>query len=355
MRIIAARFVQAIAPALVAGVIAMGVGSAAQAQDIVMATFGGGVETTWEGAFATPFAKSTGHSVKIVAVPTPEAQVRGQAGNPQYNVAVVTYPQGANLLKDGLIETLDMADVPVVAETNPAYLMKAPNNKLAGVSPYFMYYGIAINTDQAKKSDFTSWSDLANPKWKDKLALTRPIYLATYDLTIMAISAGGNENKIEPGVELLRRTAKNALTLYSSMAHMNSLLTRGEVAVGPYYSGRVWQLRREGAKNVDMVIPKEGALMIPYIVVVPKGAKNFNIVKKWLNYIAMAEPQLRAMALGGYFPLNAKAKLPAEVEKEMGTSLEALMPRLHQPDWAVISAAEKDRINMIEKMLASTK
>ena len=326
-----------------------------QAQEITMATFGGGVETTWEGAFAKPFTASTGINVKIVPVPTPEAQLRNPAARAQYNVAVVTYPQAANLLKDGLIETFTAAELPATADTNQKYLMRAKDGKLAGASPYFMYYAIALNTEQAKKGDFQSWSDLADPKWKGKIALTRPIYLSSYDIPIMAIAQGGSEKNIGPGVELLKKITRNALTQYSSIAHMNALLTRGEVAAGPYYSGRVWQMRREGALNVDIVIPKEGALMVPYIVVVPKGAKNIEVVKKWLNFVSTAQPQLRALELGGYFPLNQHAEMPPALQKEMGFSLKELLPKLHQPDWAIISAADKERTNLVEQVLAGVK
>lgn len=327
----------------------------AQAQDLTMATFGGGVDKTWESAFAQPFAASSGINVKIVPVPSPEAQVRNPAARAQYNVALVTYPQAANLLKDGLIETFAASDIPSTAQTDPKYLMSATDGRLAGASPYFMYYAIAFNTSQAKKSDFESWSNLADPKWKGRLALTRPIYLSSYDLPIMAISQGGSEKNIEPGVALLRKIAPNALTQYSSIAHMNGLLTRGEIAAGPYYSGRVWQLRREGAKDVDIAIPREGALMIPYIVVVPKGAKDLPAVRKWLDYISTAAPQVRALEQGGYFPLNQTAKMPEALEKDMGFTLKELMPKLHQPDWAVISAADKERTNLAEQLLAGAK
>lgn len=329
--------------------------SAVRAQDITMATFGGGVEKVWEAAFAQPFAGSAGVAVKIVPVPSPEAQLRNPASRAQYNVALVTYPQAANLLKDGLIETFTSAELPATAATDQKYLMKAPDGRLAGASPYFMFYGIAINTGQARKSDFASWSGLADPKWRGKLALTRPIYLSSYDMPIMAIAQGGSEKDIGPGVELLKKIAPNALTQYSSIAHMNGLLTRGEIAAGPYYSGRVWQLRQEGAKDVDIVIPKEGALMIPYIVVVPKGAKHLPAVKKWLDFISTAQPQVRALELGGYFPLNQDARMPAELEKDMGFTLKELLPRLHQPDWAVISAADKERTNLAEQILAGAK
>lgn len=343
--------------AMVASVLAAGYCTRASAEDLVMATWGGGVERVWEEAFAKPFEEKTGISVKIVPVPSPEAQIRTQAGSPLYDVAIVTYPQGANLNRDGLIAPIDTADVPSVAAISDKYTMKTKDGKLVGISPYFMYYAIAFNNTQATKEDFNSWRNLADPKWKGRLAITRPVYIASYDLPIMAKATGGSEKDDASGIELLKKVIPNTLTSYSSIAHMNTLLTSGQIAAGPYYSGRVWQMRREGAPQVDMVIPEEGALMIPYIVVVPKGVKSekSDKIRQWLDYIAEAEPQERAAALGGYLPLNSKAVLPPKTAEEMGINLKDLMPRLYQPDWAYIAETSKDKLNEVEKIIADAK
>lgn len=330
--------------------LAIGVSGAAS-EELLIATWGGGVEAVWETAFAEPFTEATGIKVRIVPVPTPEAQLRAQAGSPQYNAVMVTYPQGANLLKDGMVELFDPAEIPSSSETNPDYLMRDDEGRLAGVSPYFMYYGIAVNTDLADPSDFTSWSNLGDEKWRDLLAITRPIYLSSYDLPIMAKAMGGDERNAEPGLELLKQVAANTLTTYSSIAHMNNLLTRGEIAAGPYYSGRVWHLRQQGADNVTMVAPKEGVLMIPYMLVVPKGAGQMEETKKFLDYVSQAEPQLRGSILGGYLPLNSKAVLPREAEEQMGMTFEELMQRVYQPDWRFIAENERDRINQLEQLI----
>lgn len=341
-----------------AGVLALsaGIGSAAAAADLVMATWGGGVERVWQEGFAEPFEAETGIDVKIDAVPSPEAEIRLQAGNPLYDVAIVTYPQGANLYRDGLLQPIDPAEVPSVSQISDEYTMKTDDGKLVGVSPYFMYYAIAYNKNQASAEDFESWKDLADPKWEGRLAITRPIYLATYDLPMLAKATGGSAKDFESGMDLLREIAPNALTSYSSIAHMNTLLTSGQIAAGPYYSGRAWQLRREGASQVGMAIPKEGALMIPYIVVVPKGveAEKMDEIRQWLDYMARAEPQQRATTLGGYLPLNTTAELPPETAEEMGITLKELMPRLYQPDWMYIADTSEERINQIEQLIAGT-
>ncbi|MBR1217219.1 extracellular solute-binding protein [Bradyrhizobium sp. U87765 SZCCT0131] len=326
----------------------------ASATELLVATWGGGVEKVWKTAFADPFEKETGIKVRIVPVPTPDAQLRTQAGHPQYNAVMVTYPQGANLMRDGLIEMFDPAALPATADTSPDDLMRDAQGRLAGASPYFMYYGIAVNTDLAKPGDFSSWSELANPKWKEKIAITRPIYLSSYDLPMLAKAAGGDVRNIEPGLSLLKQVVRNTLTTYTSIAHMNGLLTRGEIAAGPYYSGRLWHLRQQGARNVTMVVPREGALMIPYLLVVPRGARDMEATTRFLNYVSQAEPQARGAVLGGYLPLNRTAKLPPEAEEQMGMSLKELMSKLYRPDWAYTAEHEEERINIIEKLIADT-
>lgn len=326
---------------------------AASATELLVATWGGGVEKVWETAFAEPFTKETGIKVTIVPVPSPEAQLRTQAGDPQYNAVMVTYPQGANLLRDNMIELLDPNELPATKDTNPDYLMRTADGKLAGVSPYFMYYGIAVNTDEAKPEDFSSWSNLADPKWKGRITLTRPIFLSSYDLPIMAKATGGDAVNADSGIALLEKIVPNVLTTYSSIAHMNGLLTRGEVAAGPYYSGRVWHLRQQGAENVTMVVPEEGALMIPYLLVAPKGAKEMEATKKFMDYVSQADPQLRGSVLGGYLPLNATAVLPPEAEEQMGMTLKELMTKLYQPDWGYIAEHQEERINTLEKVIAN--
>ncbi|MGA0594666.1 extracellular solute-binding protein [Enterovirga sp. CN4-39] len=325
------------------------------AQKISMATWGGGVGETWRNSFGKLFQEATGTPVTITEVPNPEAQVRAQKGSPQYNAVIATYFEAANMNKDGLIETFDVADFPEIKNIAEKYRLLDGNGRLLGMPVYFMYYGIALNTDNAKAAEFASWADLAKPKWKGQLALNRPIYASTYDLTVLAYATGGNEKNIEPGMKLYEQIAQNGMTAFSSMAQMNQLLTRGEIAGGAYYSTRIWQMKREGLTNVEFVVPKEGALMLPYLVVVPKGAPDMAAAKKWLDFVGKADPQLRATEISGYMPLNETAVLPPPLEKIVGMPLAVLKPKLIQPDWAYIAEKQKERVAFVEKTIAGIK
>ena len=171
----------------------------------------------------------------------------------------------------------------------------------------------------------------------------------------MAKAMGGSEKDIDPGFKLLEKIVPNVLATYTSLAHMNTLLTRGEVAAVPFYASRVWALRRQGAANVGIVIPKEGALMLPYVVVVPKGAKNLDKSLVWMNYIAGAEPQLRAALLDGWLPMNSKVKLPEDLQKTLGQPYEQIVKSLYSPDWRIIVEHNEARVDRAEKLLSGVK
>jgi len=342
-----------LASTLLAGFISTATCASAFAQQITMATWGGGVGKAWREAVAQPFTAETGIKVNIVEVPTPEAQIRAQASAPQFNAAISSLFEAANMYADGLLEDFDPAEFPALQKVPEEYLLKNDKGRVIGVSVYFAYYGIAVNTSVANAAEFSSWKSLADPKWKGQLSVTRPIYSSAYDLTIMSVAAGDEENKIDRGLEIVKGLGQNSLAMYSSMAQMNQLLQRGEVAAAPYYSTRVWQMRREGQDELEMVIPQEGALMLPYIVVVPKGAQDRDSYMKWLNYAAEAKAQVQIADIAGYFPLNSDAKLSAEAEAELGQPLPDLIGKLYQPDWNVVAQNHKERLQLVEQSMAA--
>jgi putative spermidine/putrescine transport system substrate-binding protein len=321
---------------------------------VVVATWGGGVGDTWRKAFGEPFQAQSGIPVTINEVADPSAQIRAQAASPQYNALVGTFSDAVNLHREGLIETLDPAAFPRVQATSAKYRLTAPDGRLLGVPVYFQFYGIAVNTDLVKPGQITSWKDLAAPRWKGQLAITRPVYASIYDLTIYAYVEGGDERNIEPGLPLYKQIAANAMTVYSSMAQLNQLLARGEVSAAPYYLTRVWAMKRQGLP-VDIVIPKEGALINPYIAMIPKGSFDQAAAGRFLDYLSAPEPQSKMTDLTGYLPLSASATLTSAQETMLGMSLDALKAKLIQPDWFVIANEQQKRADITEQLVAQVR
>ena len=319
---------------------------------VVMCVWGGGGALVWRESFVPDFSAATGIPVRIVEVPNPAGALRSPVANTQYNLALVTYFEAIELARTGLIDTFAPSDLPGLQEVDPNYHPRTRDGRVAGVPVYFTVYGIAFNTSLAKAEDFSSWNNLADPRWREKIAITRPVYAASYDLVIMSRARGGDERNVAPGMELLRAVAQNSLTTYSSLAHMNALLTRAEVAAVPYYGSRVWSLRRQGANDIDIVLPNEGVLMLPYVVVAPKGARNTEASLRWMNHIAGAGGQAKAAAMDGWLPMNRSVELPPEVERVTRMPLSAIRAKLYAPDWNVVVENQEARMDEIERMMA---
>ncbi|MCX7561247.1 extracellular solute-binding protein [Sulfitobacter sp. F26204] len=327
---------------------------AAKTGTLLHASWGGGVGDTWTKSFSKPYHEATGTDVRIVEVPNPEAQFRAQAGQPQYHSGIGTFVQGVNMMRDDMLETFSIDELPAMKNIDEKYWLKTPDGRLAGVTPYFAYYGIAVNTNEASVEDFASWKNLADEKWKDRLGMTRPIYLSTYDLTMLSIAAGGDEYKTEGGMKLLEGMSRNVLNVSNSLAQQNTMLERGEVAAMPFYSVRVWSLNEAGVDYVKMIIPEEGALLLPYVVAAPKGVSDREQVAEWLNYVASAAPQERGMAMSGYLPANTDAIATDEIKVKLGgLDYNELRAKLYQPDWGHIAEHQKDTVAAIDQMLAS--
>lgn len=329
----------------------MAVGASPGTAEVIHATWGGGGAAVLREQFQIPFTQKTGIAARMAEVPNTAGAVRSPSAS-QYNVVEVTYFEAIGLARSNLLEAFEDKDIPAIANLAKEMVVRNREGKIVGLATHFGYYGIAFNNTLAKASDFQSWNDLAAPRWKGKLAVTRPVYATSYDLTILAHANGGSAAKIEPGIEPLRAIIGNALTTYTSLAHMNTLLTRGEVTAVPFYSTRVWTLRREGQKSIEMAIPKEGALMLPYVVVVPKGSAERAQTIAYLNGLLDAEVQMRISGQNGSIPTNDKAVLPPEYERDLGMTREALMKRMYIPDWNVIVSDYEDRLNRVEQIAA---
>ncbi|MEC7258140.1 MAG: extracellular solute-binding protein [Pseudomonadota bacterium] len=335
-----------------AAAIALIASLASQTQaEVIHATWGGGGARTLADYVQKPFSEQSGIETRVAEVPNTAGAVRSPTAS-QYNAVTVTFFEGVGLSGTDLLEGFTDAEIPEVKNLPPEVVIRNDEGLIVGIPTYFAYYGIVYNSDLASAEDFASWNDLADPKWKGKLAITRPVYAAAYDLTMYAHANGGDAANIEPGVETLKGLISNALTTYTSLAHMNTLLGTGEVTAVPFYSTRVWHLQNEGQKNIKITIPKEGGLMLAYAVVSPKGAGNREETAKYLNYLASAESQVAVSVHGGGIPTNNTAKLPQEYLDTLGTTREALMKQMYVPDWKTVWDNHEERINMVEQIMS---
>ena len=331
-------------PVLIAG--------SAWADGVTMAAYGGGNGETWRKGLVEQFTAATKITAKVVDVPDTEAALRASAGKPLYNVAWVSAFSAANLSRDGLLQTFDAKDFPELAGLPDADFLRTPDGRLVGIPVQFQYYSIAFNTAQAKASDFPSWRSLGDPAWKGRIAVPQPYIAASYDVPMLAHLAGKDADSAA-GLALYKPILANAFTTLSSFAQGNLLLSRGEVAALPFYSARIAALKHDGAP-VDIALPKEGGLLLPYFLVVPKDAPDLPAVTAWLKAAVQPDAQLRMYDISGYLPFSPKATLSPQQTHDLGLDLPALHAKLYEPDWWAVSAGEKALSGQIEQLQAAS-
>lgn len=317
---------------------------------VVMASWGGGGARMWRETFAVPFQQASGIETQVVEVPDPAAAVAAAQGRPQHNVIVAASYQAANLARRGLIEELTEDDLPNLQHIPQQYWIRNEAGKLLGMPIYFIYYGIAFNESMAKATDFASWHALKDRKWRDQISITRPLFLAPYDLTLYAKLNGGDEANIQPGIPMLEAIAKNAISVYTSMASLQQQLSRGEVTAAPFYSGQVQMLRKAGQSDVNITLPREGGLVLSYILSLPKGGQDRAAALQFLNACIAPEKQVSA-AESGYLPLATNVTLPNSIERDLGLSMGEVRARNWSPNWYTIAAELEQRIRLAEQII----
>jgi putative spermidine/putrescine transport system substrate-binding protein len=323
----------------------------AQGAGLTIAVYAGQSSQLWRDVVAVPFAQQTGIRTEIFESALPAASIAQSRGRPQFDAAVIANYSAPGLVERNLLEELTVDDIPAVRQVPERYWTRSSSGKLLGMPIYFSFYGIAFNTELVKAEDFASWNDLLDPKWRGKLSMSRANFVAAYDLTLFSKLNGGDERNIEPGIPPIRRLASNVLSVYTSMASLQSQLGRGEVVASPFYSTQVGMLKRSGVRNVDITIPREGAMNLSYMLVIPKGARNVAGAKRLLSSVLDPAPQIAFARDSLSFPMNANVALPADVQQELGGTTEQMMARNYSPDWWIVGSALPQRTRLVEEIL----
>jgi putative spermidine/putrescine transport system substrate-binding protein len=325
------------------------------APQVIVATYAGLGTALWKRIVTEPFSKETGIATDVFESALPSASVAQSEGKPQFNLAVVAEYSVPSLIKRNLIELLTPDDLPGIRNVPEKLWPRTPDGKLMGMPLYFGLFGIAYNTELAKPSDFASWKSLLDPKWKGQISITRPNFLAAYDVQLYARLGGGDEHNLQPGYDFLRRLVPQTLNFYSSMASLEAQLARGEVVASAFYANEIAMLRRKGATEVAIRIPDEGGLILPYLLVLPKGAMNPDAAKRLMN--AIIEPRYQAAFAEEslVWPMNDKTPLSDALRKEMGLSAEEAVAHNISLDWWTVGSNLQDETYRIEAMLQEIK
>lgn len=172
------------------------------------------------------------------------------------------------------------------AKNIPAFL-HGPDSLWTGTNVHVML--IMANSTRADGAPLPkTWSDLFEPRWKGRVAMTEPpnssfTYIAVYAL----LQKFGREG--------LKKLAANVV-LTGTTGHTNRGVADGEYALGITSEAAAYEYVAAGQPGISLIYPSEGAVLSPEGVVLLKGAKNPEAARRLYDAFLSKELQEAVLA-----------------------------------------------------------
>jgi iron(III) transport system substrate-binding protein len=159
---------------------------------------------------------------------------------------------------------------------------KGPDDLWLGTNAHVMV--IMVNR-KALKGDAAprTWAELADPKWKDRLAIGDPEKTSSSYATLWGISETLGRKPLE-GI------ARNA-TQMSTASQVYEGVAKGEFAVGMTMEYAAQEYVAGGQKDIQIVYPAEGTFIAPEGMALVKNSKNPAEAKKFYDFLASKETE----------------------------------------------------------------
>ncbi|MBR9970920.1 polyamine ABC transporter substrate-binding protein [Magnetospirillum sulfuroxidans] len=290
------------------------------------------------------FTKETGIKVKYDTYGDNEVlDNKLMTGKSGYDVVFPSAsPFFAQQIKAGVFQKLDLAKIPNAAGLDKAVMksltVSDPGN--AHGVPYMMAAtGFGFNVDAVKKllpdAPTDSWAMLFDPAVVSKLKSCGIALLDTPSEAVPAIQMFQGKDPNVQTEENLKAAMDGLMAVRSSFRYIHSEKYRADLANGDIcltlgYVGDLVQSRTRAAaakkkQNIQIVIPKEGALVNIDMMAIPADAPHPDAAHAFINFILRPDIVAEITNETGY--ANAVPASLAKVEPEMAAD-----PVIFPPD-----------------------
>ena len=283
------------------------------AQDkLVVSVWGGSWRDMVANIISKKFTAETGVPVEYITGGTIDRLNKEKLakGNPESDITFTTSHVGWLYANDGLYEELDLGKVPDAKNLIPQ----------ARISPYHIgtwayVYTIGYRSDLLKGVSFESWQDLWKPEIKGKLAA--PDFDPSHLIVVAAILSGGDAAHWEKGQAKLKELKPSFKAFYTNDANSQQLIANGETPVQVILSMNAHYMVGEGVP-VELVIPKEGAVLGIDTVAIMKGSKKRDLAYKFINVALDPQVQAQVASFKKGSPMVTNAKIDPAVARLPG-------------------------------------
>lgn len=160
-----------------------------------------------------------------------------------------------------------------------------------------------------------SWNDLLKPEYAGKVAFLDPSSAAIgYSVVTAAnLAMGGTLDNWDPGIAYLKKLAAQGLE--NPKQTSTARLIKGEIPILIDADFNGYRPKIVDGAPIEVVIPEEGTLKIPYVIGLVKGAPRPDAGKKLLDFVLSEEGQ-KLWASGFVQPIR-EGMVPDDVAAEM--------------------------------------
>ena len=174
--------------------------------------------------------------------------------------------------------------------------------------------GFMVNVDAlGGKAVPQSWEDLLKPDYKGMVAYLDPssAFVGYAGAVAANLAMGGDLDNMDPGIALLKKLKANDPIVPKQTSYARVL--SGEIPILIDYDFNAYRAKYKDEANVEFVIPKEGTIVVPYVMSLVKGAPHAEDAKKVLNFVLSDKGQ--AIWANAYLRPVRSATIPAEVSE----------------------------------------
>ena len=231
---------------------------------------------------------------------------RLRQGNPGYDVAMPSDYAVAIMIRDGLIQPIDLERVPNFANVAERWtgLFYDPDNEYS--VPYLWgTFGVAYNVNRVEP--ITSWFQVFEHNgpvaWVDdsRSMIGIALKLLGYDPN------SEDADEIAEARDFLIENGRNVVAIAADDGQ--ALLARGEVDIALEYSGDILQIIEDcDCDDFAYVIPDEGGIVDIAAMVILNNAPNPDLAHVFMDYILDPLVSADMVAFTGYPTPNEAAK-----------------------------------------------
>lgn len=264
-------------------------GTAWGAGEITVMSWGGAYTKSQVEAYHKPFTAATGIVVNSVDASNPATPIKAQveAGNVTIDVADVEYSDAISLCDEGLVEEIDVAEMPAAPDGTAA-----EDDFIAFTDcaiPTIVWSTVyAFNTDVVEGTPTTIADFFDLEAFPGKRGM-RKAAKANLEMALMAdgVSADDVYEVLETDEGVDRAFAKldsikSEIVWWEAGAQPPQLLADGEVVMSTAYNGRIFNAAVGEGQPFEVVW--DGQIMDFDLWVIPRGAPNLEAAVEFVKF-----------------------------------------------------------------------